>query len=75
MRSPSRPLWSSGQPLTRAVVVVISVLTAATLACVYVPPLARMLHLQAFPAQWWLVVVVAASTTAWTEPFKRMRRD
>lgn len=71
MRSPHRPLWSRGGPWTRTVTVVVAVLVGVTVACVYVGPVAALLHLEPFPAAWWLVVVAAAATTAWSEPFKR----
>ncbi|MCE9620870.1 MAG: cation-transporting P-type ATPase [Actinomycetia bacterium] len=73
MRSPERPMWSGGQPWTRTIAIVIAVLAATTLACVYVAPFATLLHLEPFPAPWWIVVAAAAATTAWTEPFKRRR--
>jgi hypothetical protein len=71
MRSPQRPLWSSGLPWTRTLLVVIAVLLAVTVASVYVPPLAELLHLEPFPTVWWLAVALAASSTAWLEPLKR----
>ena len=74
MRSPERPLWARGQTWTRTVVWVIAALVIATLACVYVGPLADLLHLEPFPAPWWLVVVAAASTAIALEPCKRQRR-
>ena len=74
MRSPERPLWARGQQWTRTVVSVIAVLVIVTLACVYVGPLAGLLHLEPFPAPWWLVVVAAASTAMSLEPLKRQRR-
>lgn len=73
MRSPERPLWSSGQPRTRAAVLGVAVLLVVTPACVHIAPLAELLHLQPFPAIWWLAVVAAAATTAWSEPFKHAR--
>jgi Ca2+-transporting ATPase len=74
MRSPDRALWSSGRPWTRTVIAVIAVLLAATLACVYVGPLAELFHLERFPAGWWLVVALAASSPMLLEPCKRGRR-
>jgi Ca2+-transporting ATPase len=71
MRSPSRPLWASGRPWTRTLTVIIATIAAATLAVIYLPPLASLLHLEPFPAAWWSVVVVIAGTTAWSEPLKR----
>jgi Ca2+-transporting ATPase len=70
MRSPDRPLWSSGRPWTRTLTAVIGVLVAVTVAVVEVPPLADLLHLQPFPAPWWLVVAAVATSAAWSEPFK-----
>ena len=74
MRSPDRPLWSRNQRWTRTVIAVIAVLVIVTLACVYVGPLADLLHLQPFPAPWWLAVGVAASAAIWLEPLKSRRR-
>lgn len=74
MRSPERPLWARGQQWTRTVISVIAMLVVVTLACVYVGPLAELLHLEPFPAPWWLVVVATASTAMSWEPFKRQRR-
>ncbi|HSB87845.1 MAG TPA: cation-translocating P-type ATPase C-terminal domain-containing protein, partial [Ilumatobacteraceae bacterium] len=70
MRSPERPLWRSVQPWTRTLTIVIAALAVTTPAVVYVPPLAELLHLAAFPAPWWLVVIATASTAAWSEPLK-----
>jgi Ca2+-transporting ATPase len=75
MRSPERPLWSGSRPWTRTITVVIVLLLTITPASVYVPPLAALLHLEPFPAKWWVVVAAAAATAAWTEPFKRGRRQ
>lgn len=74
MRTPERPLWARGRPWTRTLAVVIATLIASTLAVVYVPALAELLHLAPFAASWWPLVVAAAATTAWSEPFKRSRR-
>jgi Ca2+-transporting ATPase len=74
MRSPDRPAWSSALPWTRTVIVVIAVLLVVTVACPYVGPLAGLLHLEPFPAEFWLVVVAAASAAVWLEPVKRSRR-
>ena len=71
MRSPDQPLWASGRPLTRTVSTVTGVLVATTLAVVYVPPLAGLLHLAPFPAGWWAAVLAVAASTAWSEPLKR----
>jgi Ca2+-transporting ATPase len=71
MRSPRRPLWESGRPWTRTLRVVIAVIVAVTVAVVYIEPLADLLHLDPFPAVWWLAVAGLAATTAWSEPFKR----
>ncbi len=73
MRSGDRPLWDSHRPWTRTLAVVIAAIAAATVAVVYVPPLAALLHLEPFPAPWWLVAVGVAAGTAWSEPFKRQR--
>ncbi len=70
MRSPDRPLWSSGVRWTRTLAVVVSVLVVVTVVCVSVAPVADLLHLEAFPAPWWLAVAAAASAAAWLEPIK-----
>jgi Ca2+-transporting ATPase len=70
MRSPDRPLWASHRPWTTTLTTVVVVLGLATLAVVYVPALAHLLHLAPFPAAWWAVVAVVAASTAWSEPFK-----
>jgi Ca2+-transporting ATPase len=73
MRSPQRPLWASGRHWTRTLRVVIAVIAAVTVAVVYVTPVADLLHLDPFPAVWWIAVAGLAATTAWSEPFKRRR--
>ncbi len=71
MRSPHRPLWGSGRPWTRTLRAVIAVVVGVTVAVVYIEPVADLLHLDPFPAVWWLAVAGLAATTAWSEPFKR----
>ncbi len=71
MRTPERPFWARGRPWTRTLTVVIVTLVASTIAVVYVPALAELLHLAPFPAHWWSLVIAAAATTAWSEPLKR----
>ncbi|HEU5085239.1 MAG TPA: cation-transporting P-type ATPase [Acidimicrobiales bacterium] len=73
MRTPSRPLWASGRPWTTTLTVVNAVIVLATVAVVYVPPLAELLHLEPFPAAWWAVVLAVAASTAWSEPLKARR--
>ena len=73
MRSADRPLWASRRPWTRTLAVIVAVLAASTLAVIYVPPLAELLHLEPFPAVWWALVVAVAASTAWSEPLKRRR--
>ena len=73
MRSPDRPLWASRRPWTTTLVAVVAVLAAATVAVVYLPPLAGLLHLEPFPAAWWAGVAGVAVATAWSEPLKRRR--
>lgn len=76
MRSPDRPLWSSGRPWTTALTVVIATVVTSTVAIIYAPPLAHLLHLERFPAPWWAAVLAVAASTAWSEPLKqRQRRD
>jgi Ca2+-transporting ATPase len=72
MRSPHRPMWRSGRPWTPALWWVTAMLVVTTLGVVLVPPVARLLQLEAFePWAWSIVVSVAAITTTWAEPFKR----
>ena len=71
MRSPDRPLWTTWRTRTLTLDVVIAVVAAATVAVVYVPPLAELLHLEPFPATWWAAVVAVAASAAWSEPLKR----
>jgi Ca2+-transporting ATPase len=73
MRSPDRPLWASHRPWTTTLTVVVVVVAVATLAVVYVPPLAALLHLEPFPAGWWALAAAVAASTAWSEPLKRPR--
>jgi Ca2+-transporting ATPase len=73
MRSPDRPFWASGRVWTRTLVAVVAVISAATLAVVYVEPLADILHLAPFAVPWWAVVVLVAATSLWTEPLKGRR--
>ena len=70
MRSPDRPLWASNRPWTVTLAVVTIVIVVATVAVVYVPPLAELLHLEPFPGPWWAVVLGVAASTAWSEPLK-----
>lgn len=72
-RSPDRPLWASHRPWPRTLAIVIALIAAATLAVVYVPPLAALLHLEPFPAAWWLLAGAVAASTAWSEPLKHRR--
>jgi Ca2+-transporting ATPase len=71
MRSPDRPLWSSGRRWTRTLAAVVAVLVAFTGATVYLPPLASLLHVAAFPAGGWLIVAAITVSALWTEPLKR----
>jgi Ca2+-transporting ATPase len=71
MRSPDRPLWASGRAWTPTLTVVLGVIGVVTVAVVYLPALAGLLHLEPFPAAGWLAVVAVAASTAWSEPFKR----
>ena len=71
MRSPDRPLWASNRRWTATLTAVNVVIVVATLAVVYVPALAGLLHLEPFPAAWWVAVVAVAASTAWSEPLKR----
>jgi hypothetical protein len=73
MRSPDRPLWASHRPWTPTLAVVIAVIAAATLAVIYLPPLAALLHLEPFPAGWWALAGAVAASTAWSEPLKQRR--
>jgi Ca2+-transporting ATPase len=73
MRTPEGPLWASRRPWTVTLVVVVAAITIATVGVVYVAPLARLLHLEPFPAPWWTVVLAVVGTTAWSEPLKRRR--
>jgi Ca2+-transporting ATPase len=72
MRSPDRPFWASGRPWSRTLSVDVAIITLVTVAAVYLPPLATLLHLDPFPAGGWALVVLAAATTAWSEPLKRV---
>lgn len=65
MRSPDRPPWVRPRPWTRTVIVVTAVLVAITPMCVYVGPLADLLHLEPFAPAWWPLVAVAASAPLW----------
>jgi Ca2+-transporting ATPase len=71
MRSPERPVWDSGRPWTRTLRIVTAVIAAVTVVVVYVTPIADLLHLDPFPAVWWVAVAGLAATTAWSEPLKR----
>ena len=72
MRSPDRPLWRSGRPWTRTLVVVLAVLAVVAVAAVAFPPLAGLLKVTPFPPVGWLVAgAVAVATTIWSEPLKR----
>jgi P-type Ca2+ transporter type 2C len=73
MRSPDRPLWTSGRPWTRTLAIVIPVLAITTVAVVEVAPLAGLLKLAPFPRVWWpAVIAVAVVATSWSEPLKRL---
>ena len=72
MRSPTRPMWRPGRPWTPTLWWVTGMLVVTTLSVVLVPPLARLLQLEAFaPWAWGVVLAVAAVTTSWAEPLKR----
>ncbi|HSP03382.1 MAG TPA: cation-transporting P-type ATPase [Acidimicrobiales bacterium] len=71
MRSADRPMWASQRPWTRTLTVVVAVIAVTTVAVVYVPALAALLHLEPFPAVWWTLAVAVAASTTWSEPFKR----
>jgi Ca2+-transporting ATPase len=72
MRSPERPYWNSGRPLTRTLIWVIAAITATAVAAVHLGPLAELLQLAPLSISSWVVVVVAAAaTTSWSEPLKR----
>jgi Ca2+-transporting ATPase len=70
MRSPDRPLWAGGRQWSATLAIVLAALVASTVAAVYVPPLAHLLHLQPFPAVWWTAVLAVAASTTWSEPLK-----
>jgi Ca2+-transporting ATPase len=72
MRCPDQPLWRSGRPWTATLTTVVAVIAVTTLAAVYLPPLADLLHLAPFPpAAWAAVLAGAAMATGWSEPLKR----
>lgn len=74
-RSPLRPLWRAGLPLTRTLAWVTALLVGVIVAAVYLPPLAALLKLDPFPPTTWAAVVaIAAAATLWSEPFKRRHR-
>jgi Ca2+-transporting ATPase len=74
-RSPHRPLWRAGLPVTRTLAWVTALLLGVIVAAVYLPPLAALLKLQPFPpTTWGTVAAIAAAATLWSEPFRRRRR-
>ncbi len=71
-RSPRAPLWQTGLRPTPEFAGAIGVIVATTLAVIYVPALADLLALAAFPpAAWLAVIAIVAVATLWSEPFKR----
>jgi Ca2+-transporting ATPase len=71
-RSPHAPVWKSGLACTREFVGAVAVITATTLAAVYVAPFADLLQLSPFPPAGWLAVIgIGIVTIMWSEPFKR----
>ena len=71
-RSPHEPCWRNRNMMTRTFAWVLAVLVVVTVAAVEFGPLARLLQLEAFPVQGWLLVTaVAGLCTLWPEPFKR----
>jgi Ca2+-transporting ATPase len=71
-RSPHAAFWRSGVPYTREFVGAVAVITATTLAAVYVAPFADLLQLSPFPPPGWLAVVgIVIGTVMWSEPLKR----
>ncbi len=74
-RSPHAPLWKTGVACTREFVAAVTVITATTLAAVYVAPFADLLQLSPFPPAAWLAVIATVIvSTLWSEPFKRAPR-
>jgi Ca2+-transporting ATPase len=75
MRSPDRPMWSSPRPWTRTLAAVVAVVAVTTVAVVYFPPLADLLHVEPFAAWAWAVVVLGAASAASWEPLKGRHRE
>jgi P-type Ca2+ transporter type 2C len=78
-RSPHAPLWQTGLRPTPEFAGAVGVIVATTLAVIYVPALADLLAIAAFPpAAWLAVIAIVAVATLWSEPFKdrsgRVRR-
>ncbi len=70
-RSPRAPLWRTGLRPTPEFAGAVGVIVTTTLAVIYVPALADLMQLAAFPpAAWLAVVAIVAVTTLWSEPFK-----
>lgn len=66
-RSPDRPVWRGPRP-TRTLVAVLVAIVSMLPAIVYVPGLASLLHLAAFPPVGWVVVVAVALVPIVLEP-------
>lgn len=71
-RSPDRPFWSSGRPITPTVVGAMGAISMTIVASLYAGPVADLLQFAPFPpASWPVLTAVAVVTTAWSEPLKR----
>jgi Ca2+-transporting ATPase len=78
-RSPRAPIWRTGLRGNRALPLLLASILTTLMAVVYVPGLARLLHVAPLSlGAWALAVGVAAATTLWHEPVKALlvgRRD
>jgi Ca2+-transporting ATPase len=71
-RAPHAPIWSVGLRPTKQLVGAFGVIALATVASVYLHPVAHLLQTKPFPALGWVVLlVVIIATTIWSEPLKR----
>jgi hypothetical protein len=74
VRSPENPVWRTSLRVNRTLPAILAGSVLVLLATVYLPPLAGLLKLAPFPAEFWVAVLaIAGAATLWMEPLKELR--